>query len=302
MNALAEFRKRSPQYDDLSDEQLARALHGKFQAERGATVPLEEFMAALGLKEMSVSAPSNEAAEINTPPAAAHDFSSTQLPVPAEAAGAIQAAARELIDPNDIDPENGLETDSHITLKYGLHTDAAQDVASLLEGTGPIRVRVQGVEVFEGVGDGRADAIVLRVESPKLRELNRRVGAELETTDTYPDYKPHITLGYVKAGQGQKYVGASTPLEGTTLTLSQVDFSARSGAKTPITLAGPQAPQKVPAEPAEPGRPLSEIRLTEQVQDEQGNVYEIARPAEEVVAAHDQRLSALSELLDCLAS
>ena len=168
-------------------------------------------------------------------------FASTQLPVQAEFSGSVQAVARGLIDPQDIYPEKGLETDPHITLKYGLHTDAAQDVAPLLAGAGPIEARVEGIEVFEGVEDGRADAIVLRVESPKLRELNRRVSDALETTDTYPEYKPHITLGYVKAGQGRKYAGAWTPLDGLTITLSQVDFSARSGVKTPIALGGSQS-------------------------------------------------------------
>jgi len=53
---------------------------------------------------------------------------------------------------------------------------------------------------------------------------------------------------------------------------------------------------------ARPVKPLSEIQITERVQDEFGSTYEVSRPAEQVLAEHDQRLSALSALLDCLAA
>jgi hypothetical protein len=42
---ISEVRQRFPQYDDLSDEQLAKALHGKFYSD----LPYHEFAASIGL-------------------------------------------------------------------------------------------------------------------------------------------------------------------------------------------------------------------------------------------------------------
>lgn len=45
MATLAEIRQQYPQYNDLSDEQLARALHGKFYSD----MPFEDFSQRIGL-------------------------------------------------------------------------------------------------------------------------------------------------------------------------------------------------------------------------------------------------------------
>jgi len=46
MPTIAEVRKQYPQYQDLSDDQLAGALHKKFYSD----MPAEEFRAKIGLK------------------------------------------------------------------------------------------------------------------------------------------------------------------------------------------------------------------------------------------------------------
>ena len=45
----------------------------------------------------------------------------------------------------------------------------------------------------------------MNVESPMLRVLNSRI-SELPHTTDYPDYRPHITVAYVKPGKAEKYV------------------------------------------------------------------------------------------------
>ncbi|HFD80487.1 MAG TPA: PLxRFG domain-containing protein [Gammaproteobacteria bacterium] len=58
---LAEFRQRYPQYDDMSDEQLASRLHQRFYAD----MPYEAFRQAVGIQ----AAPTDGVAEVSTPDA-----------------------------------------------------------------------------------------------------------------------------------------------------------------------------------------------------------------------------------------
>ena len=45
MKTLAEVRKEYPQYQDMSDDELGRALHGKFYSD----MPYEEFAGRAGI-------------------------------------------------------------------------------------------------------------------------------------------------------------------------------------------------------------------------------------------------------------
>ena len=71
----------------------------------------------------------------------------------------------------------------------------------------------------------------MRVESAKLRKLR----ADLENlphTSTWPEYKPHIAIAYLKPDAPAKdYVARGNPYEGETMTLKdlfykRVDYSA----------------------------------------------------------------------------
>jgi hypothetical protein len=56
-------------------------------------------------------------------------------------------------------------------------------------------------------------------------------------TDTFPEYKPHATIAYVKKGRGAKYAGDDF-LQGKTITLDSVTFSGRDGERVEIPLTG----------------------------------------------------------------
>ena len=42
------------------------------------------------------------------------------------------------------------------------------------------------------------------VEGPELAETNKEL-KEFPYTSDYPDYHPHLTIGYLKPGTGKKY-------------------------------------------------------------------------------------------------
>ena len=42
------------------------------------------------------------------------------------------------------------------------------------------------------------------VEGPQLRALNKRLMDEFGTSSEFKEYKPHLTIAYLKKGMGKK--------------------------------------------------------------------------------------------------
>lgn len=164
-----------------------------------------------------------------------HDFSSTQVDLPEAFAAKIRAFGETI--PDSELAGDGRETESHITVLYGLHDADPAQAAALLEGSGPVEAKVGKLAVFKGK-DGKPDVLKLDVSSPDLAKLNRNLRQGVEYTNSFPDYKPHITVAYVKAGEGRKYAGKAVPgLTGETIPFDRVTFSSKDGTKTPIELS-----------------------------------------------------------------
>lgn len=96
----------------------------------------------------------------------------------------------------------------HITLLYGLHEDVSlEDVKECFNGVSAddISLAVNSVSVFE---NKEFDVVKLSIEeNPLLIELNRRL-SNLPNSNEFPEYKPHITIAYVKKGLGRKYANS----------------------------------------------------------------------------------------------
>ncbi len=116
--------------------------------------------------------------------------------------------------------DDGIETEPHITIKYGLHTDSYHPVKSLLHGERPFNVTLGKTSIFK---NEEFDVVKLSVYGNELFKLNALV-SELPHTDTYPDYKPHLTIAYVKSGCGDKYAGIDD-VDGMVVTFSELVFS-----------------------------------------------------------------------------
>jgi hypothetical protein len=61
------------------------------------------------------------------------------------------------------------------------------------------------------------------VKTPELEALNKEL-SKLPNQNTFPDYKPHLTLAYLKKGEAAKYVGDAR-FEGKKLTFDSLTFS-----------------------------------------------------------------------------
>lgn len=114
------------------------------------------------------------------------------------------------IDPEDIyekdgDSTYGIQKRPHLTLLYGLHKEVSiEEVKSVFDTfDGYIDIEVNGVGIFE---NDKFDVVKFNV-NPKgsLQYLFDKL-SELPNSNEYPDYKPHLTIAYVKKGTGKKYI------------------------------------------------------------------------------------------------
>jgi len=179
-----------------------------------------------------------------------YKFGNTQADIPPDSdAGKALARLRAKIDPADLMPStnttdgSGLEEDSHITIRYGIDSDDTTGLRAFLEKQAPFEATLGKVTSFPPSehSDGAAP-IVVAIESADLRRLEKELDQHGKFIDrTFPDYKPHATLGYVKPDAAKKYVGMGG-MEGKKFTVSSVSISNKDGSKTEVQLKGKPKP------------------------------------------------------------
>lgn len=131
------------------------------------------------------------------------------------------------------DPSFGREDDVHITLIYGIHSDNLKYVSNLFVNEKPFECKLGNINVF--TKSDKFDVLIVSVECEELHRLNRKMRRELEATESYPIYVPHVTICYLKKGEGDKYVGDDIFAD-EKFDLNEVLFSSKTGIKTPIKL------------------------------------------------------------------
>jgi 2'-5' RNA ligase len=137
-----------------------------------------------------------------------------------------------LIDPKDLDPnQKGLEDESHVTLLYGIHSNAVTDeqVKEAARGmAGPIKLH--NASLFQN----DFDVLKFEAENPTLHGCNFNL-RQLPHTSTYPDYKPHATIAYLKKGEGHKYTEVLMD-KAYTVTPTHLIYSKPDGSKIKFDL------------------------------------------------------------------
>lgn len=126
----------------------------------------------------------------------------------------------KFIDPIDIydnkDKEYGITSpdDIHCTILFGFNKIVShKDVQNLLENVNQnVRLKIIGISIFESDSDPY-DVVKFDVESEDLNRLHE-LSKELPHKLTFLEYHPHITISYVKKGEGKKYIkNLSKPIE-----------------------------------------------------------------------------------------
>lgn len=174
--------------------------------------------------------------------AATHEFSSTQIDVPTAEKKILLEFGKSFISDEDL-AEDGREDKPHITVKYGLHTNDAEDLKTLLAPLAPFEVTLKKTSIFAGKGEIDYDVVKIDVESAELRAINKLIADNLEVTDTHPKYVPHLTIAYVQKGKGANYIDDST-FAGQKIYFDKITFSDKNRNKTVIKLTGEKSEKK----------------------------------------------------------
>jgi hypothetical protein len=165
-----------------------------------------------------------------------HRFGCLMLVVP----GVLSLKLREWVTKN-VNPTHlygqGIETEHHVTLKYGFPPDPSlpHALADVLKQHGPVKAMTAGLSLFPDSGDGVV--LKLDVESEPLQELYHFISDNFPAQDKwYPKYKPHVTLAYLDPEFAHLYDGLHTPADYDLLLLDQAVYSSPDGAKARIRM------------------------------------------------------------------
>jgi len=141
----------------------------------------------------------------------------------------------DFIDPKDLTSDPGIETDTHITVIYGLTENDPEAVRKCLDFLpGAVIFSVGVTTIFQ---EDDYDVVVLEVDSPELEELHQAIMEAVPNEQTFDTYVPHITLAYVKRGAGMKYAGEPIlpgQISGEVFARDAVMFSDFDGGMTAV--------------------------------------------------------------------
>lgn len=222
-----------------------------------------------------------------------HSYATTQAVLPDDVTKKV-LDLRNQIDPDDLHPEEGFGPDPHVTILYGLGDDQHDVAVEIMQRADPIRGTIQQVDLFQ---NDDYDVVILPVESEDLQRLHQQLD-ELPNDNEYPDYRPHITIAYVKSGVGEKYQGLKNDLENQKFVAHQVEFSNTSDDKTVVDLreGATVAFDRIPEQ-----SPLFGVDLTEEPDFDAeiaASLYSVLNRANRRIASVEPEGAGASVLLD----
>ncbi len=166
-----------------------------------------------------------------------YDYSSVHVDVPRSLAEEIQNWGSDEISDKDIfvsqtDPSFGREDEMHVTVLYGIHSEGSEQVKKFVK-DGNLKVKLGKVNVF--TNPDKFDVVVVAINSPDLVALNEKMKKDIEYTNKYSEYKPHVTVAYVKKGKGWQHRGHDQ-WEGKEFSCDYIVFSSKNGSKERISI------------------------------------------------------------------
>lgn len=167
-----------------------------------------------------------------------YDHSSTQVDLPEQIAQEVMLWGKTNIPKADLcttGDAHGLEDEIHCTLLYGLMVDGPDGVAEFFKKVKPFEVRLGIINCFKD--DKHHDVLKIDVESPIMEKLHYVLRENFKNKATRPTYHPHITVGYLKKGKVDKYIG-DEKFRGIVFKADKITYSSKDGKKIFMPLLG----------------------------------------------------------------
>jgi 2'-5' RNA ligase len=147
---------------------------------------------------------------------------------------------QQLVDKQDVyirkgDKTYGLEDQPHVTLLYGLYDGLSEEVVGLLLKDVVFgECKLHNISVFR---NEKYDVLKFDVSGTGLKKANSKL-KQLPYTNDFPEYHPHLTIGYVKKGKGDYYADLikKQKLNNFILTPNKIVYSEPNGLKHNIKI------------------------------------------------------------------
>jgi 2'-5' RNA ligase len=171
---------------------------------------------------------------------AKREFGCLMADAPAKLTKAVLAWGEEHV-PDDViydddSGQYGREKQSHVTVNFGFVNDP--DIADLQDAvaqvmTGPIHIKLGEVSKFE---PAKYDVLKVDVISEDLNKIHAALLKKYEIEETHPEYKPHLTIAYVKAGSCDDLLG-NQDFMGQEWEIDGLDYSSKDSKHNKFEMA-----------------------------------------------------------------
>lgn len=169
-----------------------------------------------------------------------YKFGNTQhnLDPNSPAAKAIDAI-RARIDPADLAGQGVDIDENHVTVRYGIQSEDTAGIRKFIQAQAPFDAKLGKTASFPPTKNSDGAAVLIApVESPELHRLNADIAKHGDFKESdFPDYKPHVTVAYLKPEAIGKYVGQADA-EGKAFKVDSISISDRDGGKDEVKLEG----------------------------------------------------------------
>jgi 2'-5' RNA ligase len=131
-----------------------------------------------------------------------HKYGCLMVDIPEDIANQIKEITKIIIKEEELYKEEGedkygYENEPHITVYYGLSEDSGDNI---FKNINPVKIKLGNIIKFEDK-DNPYDVVAVEVISEDLNKLHEKIGNNFEHDDTYPNYRPHLTLSYTQKGK-----------------------------------------------------------------------------------------------------
>jgi len=218
---------------ELSDAEAALKAHKSEREARGERVRggIPGVAEVSPGNEVPVLSRQAEAREVNQP---RYKNASTQVNLAPEQASKVKNAG--MMIPDHELAGNGREEQPHITVKYGVHDQAAETLREKLARTKPFEATLGKIKIFPPTENSDGASVVhAEVHAPELDQLHKEVAKHVGNKADDFEFRPHVTLAYVKPEVAHKYEGRSD-LAGTKVPINSITVSQRDGRQVEIPL------------------------------------------------------------------
>lgn len=164
-----------------------------------------------------------------------YDYSCVMIPVPTGVKEKFLQLSKGVIKDEELfidplDPSFGRAEDPHVTVLYGIHeNECIHRIEQVLRDVSPSEFEVLGFGMFDK--DPKHDVIITRVGGRDLFRLNEAMAEEFpDHHNDHGEYKPHITLGFVKKGLGPEILKRVKLLNPRMrVPIQEIEFSRNDG-------------------------------------------------------------------------